>query len=178
MPTQNRQLIALLRDRDFRDHFTFDQVYELLAVQIRQLREKRQWTQAELGARAGMGQVQVSRVENPDYKGARLTTLGKLANAFDVALMVRFAPFSELANWLGDLSSVSFEPPSFDEELPALRYGAGQTGDFASLMAMTANSNISDFETHKQRPITEGTITADEFESPLLTERRREGAIA
>jgi transcriptional regulator with XRE-family HTH domain len=154
MPTQNRQLIALLRDKGFRDHFTADQVHELLALQVRQLREKRQWTQAELGARAGMQQVQVSRVENPDYKGARLTTLSKLAHAFDVALIVRLAPFSELADWLGKLTPASFEPTSFDEELSALEYGVSRT--FASSVAPMADSNITDFDAYKLRTITAG----------------------
>lgn len=117
MSITKEQLIDLLQDTEFRGHFTSDQVYELLAVQIRQLREKHEWTQAELGDRAGMQQVQVSRAENPDYKGTRISTLSKLAGAFDVALIVRFAPFSELIDWVTKLSPASFEPASFDEEL-------------------------------------------------------------
>jgi transcriptional regulator with XRE-family HTH domain len=117
MSITKEQLIDLLRDNEFRGHFTSDQVYELLAVQIRQLREKHRWTQTELGDRAGMQQVQVSRAENPDYKGARISTLSKLADAFDVALIVRLAPFSELIDWVAKLSPASFAPPSFDEEL-------------------------------------------------------------
>jgi transcriptional regulator with XRE-family HTH domain len=122
MSIRKEQLIALLRDKDFRDHFTADQVYELLALQVRQLREKRQWTQAELGVKAGMQQVQVSRLENPDYTGSKISTLSKLASAFDVALIVRFAPFSELADWLSNLSAEAFGPASFDEEASGLKY--------------------------------------------------------
>jgi transcriptional regulator with XRE-family HTH domain len=117
MSITKEQLIDLLRDNEFRGHFTSDQVYELLAVQIRQLREKHRWTQTELGDRAGMQQVQVCRAENPDYKGTRISTLSKLADAFDVALIVRLAPFSELIDWVAKLSPASFEPASFDEEL-------------------------------------------------------------
>src|SRR4030042_6586813 len=100
MPIPKEQLIALLRDKDFRNHFTVDQIFEFLALQVRQLREKREWTQAELGAKAGMQQVQVCRLENPDYTGSKIATLAKVANAFDVVLIVRFAPVSELAGWL------------------------------------------------------------------------------
>jgi len=120
MPATKEQLIDLLRDKDFRGHFADYQIYELVAAQIKQLREKHQWTQAELGLRAGMQQVQVSRVENPDYTGSRISTLSKLADAFDVALIVRLAPFSELIDWVAKLSPASFAPPSFDEELQSV----------------------------------------------------------
>lgn len=127
MSVTKEQLVDLLRDSELRGHFTSDQVYELLAIQIRQLRDKHRWTQAELGDRAGMQQVQVSRAENPDYTGSRISTLSKLASAFDVALIVRLAPFSELVDWVAKLSPASFEPASFDEELFTLEYGASQT---------------------------------------------------
>jgi len=42
-------------------------------------------------------------MENPDYGKYSITTLLELAAAFDVALVVRFAPFSELLEW--DLNS-------------------------------------------------------------------------
>jgi len=116
MPTTKEQLIDFLRDREFRGYFTEDQAYELLAIQIRQLRDKYGWTQAELGEKTGMMQEAISRAENPNYRGTKISTLAKLANAFDVALMVRLAPFSEFANWVARLSEASFEPPSFDEE--------------------------------------------------------------
>ena len=178
MPTQTRQLIALLRDKDFRDHFTADQIYELLAAQVRLLREKRHWTQEELGARAGMHQVQVSRVEDPDYKGARLTTLSKLANAFDVALIVRFAPFSELADWLSNLSPDAFEPAAFDEESWA--YQLSQGGHLDALVSMMADSNIVVFETHKQRvsPSSDWQTAASEWQSAPMPQREPERATA
>lgn len=116
MPITQEQLVGLLEDKQLRGHFTGAQVYQLLAAQIRHLREKHHWTQAELGSRARMKQTQVSRAENPDYRGTGISTLGKLAEAFDVALIVRFAPFSELAGWLSSLSPHSFEPASYEEE--------------------------------------------------------------
>jgi len=130
MPIPKEQLITLLRDKDFRDHFTVDQIFEFLALQVRQLREKREWTQAELGAKAGMQQVQVCRLENPDYTGSKISTLGRLAKAFDVALIVRFAPFSELTDWLGSLSAGDFQPASFTEESSGLKYGTQITASF------------------------------------------------
>lgn len=151
MSIRKEQLIALLRDKEFREHFTADQAYELLALQVRQLREKRQWTQAELGVKAGMQQVQVSRAENPDYTGSKISTLSRLARALDVALIVRFAPFSELIDWLSNLSPASFGPASFDEELFIPEYGASQTRASEALVSAIADSfKIVDFDTYKR----------------------------
>jgi transcriptional regulator with XRE-family HTH domain len=173
MSVTKEQLIDLLRDSEFRGHFTSDQVYELLAVQIRQLREKHRWTQAELGDRAGMQQVQVSRAENPDYKGTRISTLSKLADAFDVALIVRLAPFSELIDWVAKLSPESFRPASFDEELLGLRYGT-QTKALAPVVSATDDcSRIADLNAYAR------SLTFDQYQ-PLsaVSEEKYEHARA
>ncbi len=47
----------------------------------------------------------ISRYENPDYGRYLISTLLDLAAAFDVALVVHFAPFSELVEW--DLKATS-----------------------------------------------------------------------
>jgi transcriptional regulator with XRE-family HTH domain len=60
------------------------------------MREERGWTQRELGDIAGVRQNWISQIESPDYEGFSLRTLKKLAFAFDVALIVRFVPFSLL----------------------------------------------------------------------------------
>jgi transcriptional regulator with XRE-family HTH domain len=93
-----------------------------LPIQIRRLRERHGWTQAELAEKAGTQQVVVSRWENPDNKGITLNTLKRLARAFDVALIVRFAPFSEFIDWVCTLSPHSFQPASFEEESLDRRY--------------------------------------------------------
>jgi transcriptional regulator with XRE-family HTH domain len=68
----------------------------MLSAQIQALREHRDWTQEQLGTAAeGMKQTQVSRLENPDYSGGTIKSLKRLANAFDLGLIVRFVKFSE-----------------------------------------------------------------------------------
>lgn len=177
MSIAKEQLIDFLRDKEFRGHFTSAQAYELLAVQIRQLREKYQWTQAELGERAGMQQVQVSRAENPDYKGTRISTLSKLADAFDVALIVRLAPFSELLDWVAKLSSRSFEPASFEEELRTSEYGTGQIRMFASAALGPADdSKVTDFGAYKRALQTAGEYPSLIIEGSPVLERRPQHA--
>ena len=126
MPIPRDKLANLLKDKAFRGQFVSDQPGGFLPIQIRRLRERRGWTQAQLAEKAGTQQVVVSRWENPDNKGITLNTLKRLAGAFDVALMVRFAPFSEFIDWVCTLSPHSFEPASFDEESSMWRYGAAQ----------------------------------------------------
>jgi transcriptional regulator with XRE-family HTH domain len=48
--------------------------------------------------RTGIKQQAISRLENPYYGKATLTTLKKIADACDVALLVEFVPFSQLVN--------------------------------------------------------------------------------
>jgi len=71
----------------------------------------------------GMNQNAIHRLESPEYGKATLTTLKRLAAAFDVALIVRFVPFSQLINWISGtpfvdkgLSSGSLAVPSYNEE--------------------------------------------------------------
>jgi transcriptional regulator with XRE-family HTH domain len=127
MSIKREQLTQLLKDKAFRAQFASDQPSEIVPLQIRRLRERQGWTQGELGQKAGVQQEAISRWENPDNKGITLNTLSRLAQAFDVALIVRFAPFSELIDFVCNLSPASFEPVSFDEELPSLELGASQT---------------------------------------------------
>lgn len=116
------QLETLLRDPEFRREFVADYVQEMVAAQIRAIRERRGWTQEQLGKVAnGMSQVQVSRLENPDYSGATLNSLKRMAQAFDVGLIVRMAPFSEFMEWISTMDPERLVPPNYAEEQQLLR---------------------------------------------------------
>ena len=107
-----------LKDKECRDAFVSAYVDETIPFQIRALRdqESRKWTQQDLANRAGMKQERISTLENPNYGSYSLRILKQLAATFDVALMVRFVPFSDLAEWKLHLSSDSLEVQSFDQE--------------------------------------------------------------
>ncbi|MCX6020625.1 MAG: helix-turn-helix transcriptional regulator, partial [Chloroflexi bacterium] len=91
--------IESLGDKELRDFYVSDHISEGVSFQIRAMREGRGWTQQEFGRLAGMAQERVSQLEDPDYGRLSLTTLKRVASAFDVALIVRFAPFSDLVDW-------------------------------------------------------------------------------
>ncbi len=109
------QLWKSLENKEYRRAFIADDTG--LAFQIKMLRDKKGWTQAELGKRAGgKKQETISQWENPNYGKYSLSTLKDLAIAFDVGLSMRFAPFSELVQWNCNLTAERLAPPSFDEE--------------------------------------------------------------
>lgn len=56
-----------------------------LTLRLRELRERRGWSQAELGRRAGIAQSVINRLESGKNRGPSLDTLEQLAKALGVA---------------------------------------------------------------------------------------------
>jgi len=117
--TKRQQILRSLENEEYRREFAAD-VGTSLAIQIRLLREKCGWTQEELAQRMGKRQETISQWENPDYGRYTLNTLKELAAAYDVALLVRLAPFSDLVDWVANLTPQRLAPPNFAEELRAV----------------------------------------------------------
>lgn len=123
------KLLAKLRNKEYRDAYVEEKVATSLPFQIRALREQpgREWSQAELGRRAGMRQNAISRLEDAESGTPSISTLLRLARAFDVALLVKFVPFSKLLSEFADLSSEALSAVSFDNELPQLEQASTRT---------------------------------------------------
>lgn len=73
---------------------------EGIAFQIRATRDAQGMTQTALAEAAGMSQNNVSRLESPDYGKHTVSSLKRIAQALDVALIVRLVPFSQYIDWL------------------------------------------------------------------------------
>jgi transcriptional regulator with XRE-family HTH domain len=80
-------------------------------------------SQAELARDSGMTQNNLSRLESPDYGKQTISSLKRIADALDVALVVRFVPFSRYINWLSGtpqvdegLNQSALAVPSFGKE--------------------------------------------------------------
>ncbi len=110
------QIWESLKDKDYRQEFVSADVNTGLATQIHLTREDRAWTQEQLAQYVGNRQETISQWENPDYGRYSLRTLLKLAEAFDVALLVKFVPFSELVDWAANLTSKHLAPPGFEND--------------------------------------------------------------
>jgi transcriptional regulator with XRE-family HTH domain len=109
--------VEAMKDKGYRHGMANAQIEIDLPFQIRALRKQRGWTQPELAAKAGMKQPRISNVEKPGVTHFSLETLRRLAEAFDVALVVRFAPFSELLDWSQRFSPDDFAIQSFGDEI-------------------------------------------------------------
>ncbi len=119
MTTYNRrkeELISKLKNKEYRDAFVEESINIGIPFQIKTLREQREWTQKDLGNYSKMEQARISLLEDINYQKFTLSTLKRLASAFDIALIVRFTPFSDLVNWELNLSSESLKALSFDDE--------------------------------------------------------------
>jgi transcriptional regulator with XRE-family HTH domain len=100
-----QRLIEQLRDPEYRRGFVEGHAKDTVAFQLRAMRKANDWDQRDVAEKLGNRKLQpmISRYENPDYGKYSISTLLELAAAFDVALAVRFVPFSELVEW--DISS-------------------------------------------------------------------------
>jgi len=110
------QKIAKLRNKEYRDAFIGSQISIGLPFQIRALREQRGWKQSQLAEKTGMLQPRISAMESPGGAKFTLETLRRLASAFDVALMVKFVPFSDLLRWSEEFNPDRFTIASFEED--------------------------------------------------------------
>lgn len=88
---------------------------DTIAFQLRRMRLERELDQKEVATMLGNPKLQpmVSRYENPDYGRYSITSLLELAKAFDVGLVVRFAPLSELVRWDIHKTEATLAPPSY-----------------------------------------------------------------
>lgn len=113
----SEKLLSKLDRPSYRHAYISENVKTWIARQIRVIREKQKMSQAQLGEACGKPQSAIARLENPDYGKMTLQTLLEIAEAFDVALLVKFV----------DHQTFLFEYEKLDEsELATNHYNAGQ----------------------------------------------------
>jgi transcriptional regulator with XRE-family HTH domain len=110
-----------ITNKDYRHGLVGAQIEVDLPLQIRALRKQLVGTQPDMAKLTGMKQPRISAMEKPGNVNFNLETLRRLAKAFDVALIVRFAPFSELLDWSENFNPDTFRIPSFEEEVKTER---------------------------------------------------------
>jgi len=105
-----------LQDQEARHDYAEDFLCSSLAFQIKALRLQRGWTQKELARNAGLKQSQISAMEQADHAAWTIRTLRKLAEAFDLALNVRFESFGWLLEDALTTGRDALERPSFEDD--------------------------------------------------------------
>jgi transcriptional regulator with XRE-family HTH domain len=106
----------LKKSKEYRDGFVDAEISVGLPFQIRALREQHGWSQKDLAEATAMLQPRICAMEQAGYGNFTLNTLKKLASAFDVGLLVRFAPFGELVKWADNFSPDTFRVPSSKDD--------------------------------------------------------------
>jgi len=110
------KIVEKLRDASYRKAFVASQINIGISFQIRALMKARGWTQEKLAEKTGMLQPRISAILKPGRVRPNIETLRRIAEAFDCGLIVRFAPFGELARWSESFDPDTFNVPSFEQE--------------------------------------------------------------
>src|SRR5258706_13075529 len=104
-----------MSDKAYRDALVEVEVRRGVPVQIREMREARGWSQGQLGELIGKPQNNISRMENTRDTYLSIKTLVEIAAAFDVGLLVKFVPYSEVLRWTDNHSLDTVVPKSYSE---------------------------------------------------------------
>lgn len=110
------RLRSEFQDEEYRHAYAEECLNTMIATQIKVLREEREMSQRALAAKAGMLQPRLSVMENADYSSWSISTLKRLARAFDVALSVKFDAFSDVIIDFEDMSKETLSRPSFKDD--------------------------------------------------------------
>ncbi|WP_454813793.1 helix-turn-helix domain-containing protein [Labrys neptuniae] len=105
-----------MRNKEYRDEFARAHTFNLIAAQIHKLRKAAKLSQAELAKRSDMNQSRISMLEDPELENIELDTLQRIASALDVAVSVRFVPFSEIVAQAADFAAQKLDVTSFDSD--------------------------------------------------------------
>lgn len=92
-------------------------------------------TQPDLAQLAEMSQPRISEIERPGERKLTLETLLRLASAFDVALQVRFIPFSQFVDDNDTVDLDNFHVTPFQEDMAALAKYEEQSRDITEITA-------------------------------------------
>lgn len=130
------------KNKEYRDAFVDAMISAGIAFQVKALRKRESWSQKELGEQLDTPQNVISRYENPDYGSFSLKTLQRLASAFDVALIVKFASFGELRKLTLDRSPEALAVPNF--EMEQTMSGTEEATDTAFLAEPIASATTAD----------------------------------
>ena len=105
-------------DKNYRRGFAVSHAGGFLAAQIYSMRTAQGWSKRALALAIGSDQTHTTDFET-SCEFASLPLLQSIADAFDVALVVKFVSFSELASEAATATPDS-HVPSFDDEVELL----------------------------------------------------------
>lgn len=138
------KLAEKLQDPAYRTAFVSSQINVAIPFQIRALMKARGWTQEQFAQRAGMLQPRISAILKPGKVRPNIETLRRIAETFDCGLLVRFASFSELAQWSDSFDPERFNIPSFADD-PFFKQAAMAEAERPTGLTGLANARSGDY---------------------------------
>lgn len=102
-------------DKDYRYAYLETHLRETIASQLYSIRESQKLTQSDLANLVGTKQPAISRIEKGEAS-LSVKSLEAIARAFDVALSIKFVPFSEVAEDVVYGRIEAYVPPFSDDE--------------------------------------------------------------
>jgi transcriptional regulator with XRE-family HTH domain len=127
----SQKRLSRLARKDYRQEYMREMVRGWVSHQIKTLREQRGLSQDELGALCHKPQATIGRLESPSYGRWNITSLFELADAFDVALEVRFVSWRHFLRTSDDTSEEAMRVSGWstdefaDQDHPAPRPSRG-----------------------------------------------------
>src|SRR5260370_33467774 len=119
------RMFKKLKDKRYRDAFVASQIRRMIPMQVRAIRAAQEMTQQGLADRAHTTQTVISRIEKGSGSGnLTIKSLLNLAQALDVALVVRFEPIDRFIQWTENLSSDDIAPRGAQEMLGEMQQEA------------------------------------------------------
>lgn len=123
-------LLEQLKNKKYRNLFIAGEIKRTIPYQLRALRAARQMSQAELAEAAETTQSVISRIENRGAANLSIQTLLKLAEAFDVGLVVRFESIDKILDWADSMVPQVLSPNSSEEIISELERKPEATKSF------------------------------------------------
>jgi DNA-binding XRE family transcriptional regulator len=112
-------------DERFRDRYIQAWASNEVATELRAMRKRRTWKQADLAAAAATGQSAISRIEKQDYDGWTYKTLLTMAMRLRARLRIRLEPIEDVVRAMRAHERSDADTASTSGEFEA---GAGATG--------------------------------------------------
>jgi transcriptional regulator with XRE-family HTH domain len=104
------------KSKEYRHAYVDEFLNLSIATQIKVLREQRNWGQKDIADEVGMKQPRISVMENVNYSSWSISTLRKLAMAFDLTLRVSFESFGSRVKEIEQFNRKALERFSFKDD--------------------------------------------------------------
>lgn len=133
MSKLTKLMTTKFKNSEYRKAFVKQNIFSSVAHQIQLIREHRGWSQKDLAEKIGTKQSAVSRLEDPAYGKYSISTLFKLADAFDLGLQIKFVSWATLTKEVDEWTSEKAVELPYEDEINALNKTEATVNTFTTI---------------------------------------------